>query len=69
MYIVEKRKHNPTLIGEVYELLCVSDDPKVINHFVKKGFCNPPSKVRCKCTTIYDYLCSEFLLNLIYLFM
>ncbi|WJX09155.1 Protein SUPPRESSOR OF GENE SILENCING, variant 2 [Trifolium repens] len=48
MYIVEKRKHNPTLIGEVYELLCVSDDPKVINHFVKKGFCNPPSKMHFK---------------------
>ncbi|WJX34178.1 Protein SUPPRESSOR OF GENE SILENCING [Trifolium repens] len=48
MYIFEKRKHNPTLIGEVYELLCVSDDPKVINHFVKKGFCNPPSKMHFK---------------------
>jgi hypothetical protein len=53
MYIVEKKKHNPTLNGEVHELLCVSDDPKVINHFVKEGFCNPPSKVCSECSFIY----------------
>jgi hypothetical protein len=48
MYVVEKKKNFPNLIGEVYELLCVSDDPKVINHVVRESGCNTPSKVSFK---------------------
>jgi hypothetical protein len=35
IYMIEKKKQSPASINEVYELLCVSDDQKVIDHFLQ----------------------------------
>ncbi|WJX13406.1 hypothetical protein P8452_03796 [Trifolium repens] len=35
IYMIEKKKQSPASNNEVYELLCVSDDWKVIDHFLQ----------------------------------
>jgi hypothetical protein len=45
MLIVEKKKHDTHYCDEMFELLCVSDDPEVIEFYVDKGVCSTPFKV------------------------
>jgi ppGpp synthetase/RelA/SpoT-type nucleotidyltranferase len=51
--MVEKMKQSPASNHEVYELLCVSDDQKVINHFVEKDISNQSSKVGYKLSSYH----------------
>ncbi|WJX73099.1 hypothetical protein P8452_56918 [Trifolium repens] len=38
MLIVEKKKHDTQYCDEIFEFLCVSDDPKVIEFMLTKEF-------------------------------
>jgi hypothetical protein len=45
MFIVEKKRHDKIYCDGMFELLCVSDDRKIIKYYVDKGICSTPSKV------------------------